>query len=229
MAAKKRAYAKSKSKRPPKVAARPKCFESKKAGVMLRHAATLTGRFLRSAVNSFLNRTSAMVGIAKYVGIKGFQKMKRLVKIVWRTSRERYRSLLENKTPSDCCAICYEPLFDKDKVQKMCHTMFHNDCIQTAISNGFRRCPVCRGDIPFSLITQKFHKELLVHTSNCKTPSMCEDADCRQLKLILKHVHRCGFGQGCLICTKMASQLHFHHEGCVDLFCKVPMCFFPWK
>ena len=165
---------------------------------------------------------------SRYWRLKGIQKIKRLGKIVSISMQERCRPFISSKTEPEQCAICYETLYKEDKVQKTCHTVFHDHCLQTAVKSGLRSCPLCRASLPLHIVSQDFRKNLLLHTANCREGT-CENVECRNLKQLFGHVKRCHFKRGCMICTKIGIQLSHHHHECVDFNCNVPMCFFPWS
>ena len=174
-------------------------------------------------VSSSVTNTTKYV---RYCKLKGQQKVLRLSKILKLSINEKMQVL--SKPTVSQCAICYEALQDKDKVQKMCHDSFHDECLQTAVKSGLHTCPLCRAPIPVRIVTQEFRKTLLLHTANCRE-GRCGRQDCGELKLLFGHVKRCRFKSGCTLCIKMGLHLKYHHHECVDFFCKVPMCFFPWN
>jgi len=184
--------------------------------------------FVAPWVNFYSDRLSktlvCLSRFTRFIFLKGGQKLKRMRKIVVSAAR----GCIAPTKPAEQCAICYEALEDKDKVRKMCHTVFHEACLQTAITNGFRTCPLCRTHIPDAILTQQFRKKVLVHASSCQNKK-CDFAECAEMKGLFRHVRQCGFANGCVVCNKMALQLNYHHNECFELFCNVPMCFFPWN
>ena len=204
----------------------------KKVVATFRKTKTKMKRVARN-VNSFVSnkvegmRNSLLYQKSKFCIIKSSQKVKRLAKIVSIRAADFVQLHFREKKEEEC-AICYAPLEEKDKVQKMCHEVFHKECLQTAIDNGFRSCPLCRGNIPPHILTQRFRTDLLMHTATCRVPN-CDKDECTNLKRLFVHVKKCGFSPGCVPCSRVAAQLKHHHNECEDLFCKVPMCFFPWN
>ena len=187
---------------------------------------------IESSVVPFVaNASSSVKATNKYLlfcKLKSQQKVLRLSKIIKVSINEKLEVLSKPTVSLGQCAICYEELRDKDRVQRMCHENFHDECLQTAVKGGLRTCPLCRAPIPTRIVTQEFRKTLLLHTANCRE-SPCIRQDCRELKLLFGHVKRCRFKFGCTLCIKMGLHLKHHHHECVDFFCKVPMCFFPWN
>jgi len=159
-----------------------------------------------------------------FVGLKTIQKVKRIRKIV----RKYFCAIRPPNKKKENCAICLCTIQDSDPIPFMCHGhVLHAECMQSAILNGIHTCPLCRAAVPSGMMHQEFRK-LLKHTAYCERTA-CDVEDCHKMKLLLCHVKECRFKRGCTPCRRLALQLYHHHNECFDLFCRVPMCFFPWK
>ena len=181
---------------------------------------------LRSVVKSVSERFHTLIERASFFRIKLFGRCTRLVKIAKVSINKNIP--LRSKSPAGECVICYAPLEEADQIQEMCHgQLFHHACLQTAIAHGTRDCPLCRTRLCPRILHENFRKTLLLHTVKCDQKN-CTD-ECNQLKQLFRHIRVCLFSDGCMPCEKMAVQLHQHHIECTDLFCRVPMCFFPWN
>ena len=182
---------------------------------------------LKETVSNVRKRWKLVSERTYFCYLKSGQKVRRFVKI----AKQGYtKAIFFRPVQLICeeCVICLTVVKEEDTVRDMCHgRLLHHECIQTAITNGIRSCPLCRCAIPRKVVQHKF-RELLKHTSTC-CQHRCDVQDCDQLKRILEHSKECKFARGCHLCKKLATQLYYHHVDCNDLFCKVPMCFFPWK
>lgn len=189
----------------------------------LRKVLGKTKTKLRSVVESVFNTVSEK---ASYIKMKAYGKCLRVFKIAKVSINKNIP--LRSKKPVGECAICYAPLEEADQIPNMCHgQLFHKACMQTAVAHGTNDCPLCRTKLGPRILHEPFRKTLLLHTVQCEQNS-CTD-ECNQLKQLFQHIRVCRFAEGCRPCEKVEVQLHQHHLECMDLFCKVPMCFFPWN
>ena len=187
-------------------------------------------RWFWDKTSSWLSQASNKVaGRLLYSYVKGGQRIKRFRKIslaLFHKTIGRYDTFHRKKKES--CVICFAPVETEDETKFKCHGNFlHKSCMQTAILHGIRTCPLCRSALPSRILSEDF-RVLLKHASCCRERE-CPAVDCTQMKILLTHVKECRFTRGCKQCINLAVQLHYHHSECMDLFCKVPMCFFPWK
>jgi hypothetical protein len=163
--------------------------------------------------------------VAHFVYLKSKERVRRLVKVskvIWKKNTAPISRPTGNE-----CAICLSSIWTNDETRDMCHGhVLHHDCTQLAITNGVRSCPLCRSTIPSKVLNHNF-RAVLKHTTTCRE-GQCDSVQCGQVKRILQHNRECKFARGCLLCKKLSVQLYHHHIECTDLFCKVPMCFFPW-
>jgi len=174
----------------------------------------------------FSSASSRVIGRLLYSYVKGGQKIKRFKKITSTVLDKTISRTINMK--AEPCVICFSPVQKEDETKHMCHgKLLHKSCMQTAILHGIRTCPLCRSSVPSRMLSEDF-RILLKHASYCRDLE-CRAVDCTKMKELMLHAKECRFTRGCDYCQKLAVQLHYHHSECMDLFCKVPMCFFPWK
>ncbi|GAB2288829.1 hypothetical protein Dimus_023140 [Dionaea muscipula] len=108
------------------------------------------------------------------------------------------------------CAACYK----KNGSASHTHNLIHHP---PAVDQRTENLNAEKGKAP---------QDIVLHVFRCCTSDCCVTPNCRTLKKLIDHSHKCQirFSGGCQCCRKLFSLLVNHAKICTDSDCGVPYC-----